>query len=73
MSAKIIDGRALADQYLGHIRARVQARVAANLPAPGLAVVLVGSDPASQVYVRNKKVAAERAGIQAHDFDLPDT
>ncbi len=73
MSAQIIDGRHLAGEHLAHIRSRVESRVAAGRPAPGLAVILVGSDPASQVYVRNKKVAAERAGIRAHDYDLPDT
>lgn len=71
MAAKIIDGRALADQHLTRIRAQVDARRAAGLPAPGLAVVLVGDDAASQVYVRNKKLAAERAGIRALDYDLP--
>jgi methylenetetrahydrofolate dehydrogenase (NADP+)/methenyltetrahydrofolate cyclohydrolase len=49
----------------------VKARVAAGKAAPGLAVVLVGQDPASAVYVRNKRRAAKKVGIQAVDFDLP--
>lgn len=72
MSAQLIDGRQLADQQLQEIRAEVDKRAGRGLPPPGLAVVLVGHDPASHVYVRNKRSAAARAGIQAHDFDLPD-
>jgi methylenetetrahydrofolate dehydrogenase (NADP+)/methenyltetrahydrofolate cyclohydrolase len=49
----------------------VDARIAAGLPRPGLAVVLVGDDPASAVYVRNKRRAAEKVGIRAIDYDLP--
>src|SRR3546814_1712657 len=44
----------------------------AGKPPPGLAVVLVGQDPASAVYVRNKRRAAAKVGIQAHDFDMPE-
>lgn len=73
MPAQIIDGRLLADQQLDDIRAEVDRRSARGLQQPGLAVVLVGHDPASQVYVRNKRSAAKRAGIQAYDYDLPDT
>ena len=69
--ARILDGRRIAEDLLDTLRARVEARVAAGKPRPGLAVVLVGGDPASTVYVRNKRRAAEKVGIQAHDFDLP--
>ena len=69
--ARILDGRRIAEDLLDSLRARVDARVTAGRPRPGLAVVLVGSDPASAVYVRNKRRAAEKVGIQAHDFDLP--
>jgi 5,10-methylene-tetrahydrofolate dehydrogenase/Methenyl tetrahydrofolate cyclohydrolase len=48
-----------------------EARVAAGRSRPGLAVVLVGNDPASAVYVRNKRRAAEKVGIEAFDYDLP--
>ncbi|TWG92560.1 methylenetetrahydrofolate dehydrogenase (NADP+)/methenyltetrahydrofolate cyclohydrolase [Luteimonas sp. J16] len=71
MTARILDGKRIADSLLDELRLRVDARVAAGLPRPGLAVVLVGNDPASQSYVRNKRRAAEKVGIQAFDFDLP--
>ncbi len=73
MPAQIINGRMLADHQLDEIRAEVDRRASRDLSPPGLAVILVGQDPASQVYVRNKRSAAKRAGIQAHDHDLPDT
>ena len=73
MSAQILDGRRLADAHLARIRAEVDTRVARGCRAPTLAVVLVGNDPASAVYVRNKRSAAQRAGIRALDFDLPDS
>lgn len=72
MTARLIDGRRIADQLLDELAVRVRARVEAGRPPPGLAVVLVGSDPASRVYVRNKRRAAERVGIRALDFDLPE-
>lgn len=71
MAAKILDGKRIADDLLGNLKLQVDARVGAGLPRPGLAVVLVGSDPASQSYVRNKRRAAEKVGIEAFDFDLP--
>ncbi len=71
MTARILDGKRIADSLLDELRLRVDARVEAGLPRPGLAVVLVGSDPASQSYVRNKRRAAEKVGIQALDYDLP--
>ena len=71
MSARILDGKRIADSLLDELRQRVDARVAAGLAPPGLAVVLVGSDPASQSYVRNKRRAASIVGIRAFDFDLP--
>ena len=73
MTARLIDGRALAERQLAAIRARVDERAARAERAPALAVVLVGSDPASTVYVRNKRLAAQRAGIRAIDYDLPAT
>ncbi len=69
--ARILDGRRIADELLDGLKAQVDARVAAGKPRPGLAVVLVGHDPASQSYVRNKRRAAEKVGIEAFDFDLP--
>ncbi len=69
--ARILDGKRIADTLLDELRVRVDARVAAGGSRPGLAVVLVGGDPASQSYVRNKRRAAEKVGIQAFDHDLP--
>ncbi|HVT31436.1 MAG TPA: bifunctional methylenetetrahydrofolate dehydrogenase/methenyltetrahydrofolate cyclohydrolase FolD [Rhodanobacteraceae bacterium] len=73
MSARILDGKRIADELLDGVAARVAARVAAGKPAPGLAVVLVGEDPASAVYVRNKRRACARVGFRSLDFDLPAT
>lgn len=70
MSARVLDGKAIADQLLERLRRRVQERLAAGLAAPGLAVVLVGDDPASAVYVRNKRRACEKVGFRSLDFDL---
>ncbi len=69
--ARILDGKRIADTLLDELRVRVDARVDAGGTRPGLAVVLVGADPASQSYVRNKRRAAEKVGIQAFDLDLP--
>jgi methylenetetrahydrofolate dehydrogenase (NADP+)/methenyltetrahydrofolate cyclohydrolase len=71
MTARILDGKGIAEALLDDLALRVKARVAAGKAAPGLAVVLVGQDPASAVYVRNKRRAAKKVGIQAVDFDLP--
>ncbi|MGB5261354.1 MAG: bifunctional methylenetetrahydrofolate dehydrogenase/methenyltetrahydrofolate cyclohydrolase FolD [Gammaproteobacteria bacterium] len=71
MSAKLIEGKAIAmDVRLG-VKARIDARRAKGLRAPGLAVVLVGEDPASEIYVRNKRTACEHAGIISRAYDLP--
>jgi len=71
MTARILDGKRIAAVLLDSLKARIDARLAAGKARPGLAVVLVGEDPASSVYVRNKRHAAERVGIEAFDFDLP--
>jgi methylenetetrahydrofolate dehydrogenase (NADP+)/methenyltetrahydrofolate cyclohydrolase len=70
-TARILDGKRIAEDLLDSLKLQVDARVAAGRPRPGLAVVLVGNDPASSVYVRNKRRAAEKVGIRAIDFDLP--
>jgi len=73
MTARILDGKRIADELLDSVAARVRARVAAGKRVPGLAVVLVGEDPASSVYVRNKRKACARVGFRSLDFDLPET
>ncbi|GAB3000755.1 bifunctional protein FolD [Arenimonas maotaiensis] len=70
MTAQVLDGKRIADTLLDDLAVRVQARVESGRSRPGLAVVLVGNDPASSVYVRNKRRACERVGIQAYDYDL---
>ena len=70
MTAQVLDGKRIADTLLDDLAVRVQARVGSGRSRPGLAVVLVGNDPASSVYVRNKRRACERVGIQAYDYDL---
>ena len=63
MSARIIDGKAIAADIRNNLKQRIDARVPAGARRPGLAVVLVGSDPASEIYVRNKRNACEEAGL----------
>jgi methylenetetrahydrofolate dehydrogenase (NADP+)/methenyltetrahydrofolate cyclohydrolase len=71
MSANIIDGKAIAADILEQVRVAVAARTAIGQQTPGLAVVLVGENHASQVYVRKKKEACVEAGIISKSFDLP--
>ncbi|MBW9258979.1 MAG: bifunctional methylenetetrahydrofolate dehydrogenase/methenyltetrahydrofolate cyclohydrolase FolD [Candidatus Thiodiazotropha sp. (ex. Lucinisca nassula)] len=71
MSAEILDGKAIAAELRAKIKAGVEHRVAAGERRPGLAVVLVGENPASQVYVRNKRKSCEEVGFQSQSFDLP--
>ena len=71
MTARILDGKRIADALLDDLAIRVQARIAEGKTRPGLAVVLVGEDSASAVYVRNKRKACRKVGIKAFDFDLP--
>lgn len=71
MSANIIDGKAIAAEVRLAVKHRVGERLAAGQRAPGLAVILIGDDPASQVYVRNKRQSCEEVGIISESFDLP--
>ncbi|MET0027478.1 MAG: bifunctional methylenetetrahydrofolate dehydrogenase/methenyltetrahydrofolate cyclohydrolase FolD [Candidatus Thiodiazotropha sp.] len=71
MSAKILDGKAIAAELRANIKKRVEERSALGLRRPGLAVVLVGENPASQVYVRNKRKSCEEVGFDSQSFDLP--
>src|SRR4051812_43436494 len=73
MPAKLLDGKALAKTMQAEIAAAVLARVAAGQPRPGLATVLVGDDPASHVYVRNKRKACEHVGMVSVHHELPST
>ncbi|KKL00588.1 bifunctional methylenetetrahydrofolate dehydrogenase/methenyltetrahydrofolate cyclohydrolase FolD [Rheinheimera mesophila] len=71
MAAQIIDGKAVAQSTRQQVALRVQQRLAAGKRAPGLAVVLVGMDAASQVYVGSKRKACEEVGFESFSYDLP--
>ena len=71
MTARIIDGKAVAARVTDEVRASVATRVAAGKGAPGLAVILVGDSAASQVYVRNKRKTTDAVGMRSFSFDLP--
>ncbi len=71
MSAKVIDGKSLAEQIHEEVRARVQRLTKRTGIVPSLAAVLVGDDPASHVYVRNKRRACAKVGIQSELYQLP--
>jgi methylenetetrahydrofolate dehydrogenase (NADP+)/methenyltetrahydrofolate cyclohydrolase len=73
MTARIIDGKARALRLTTEVAAGVAARVAAGKPPPGLAVVLVGDNPASHVYVRNKRRMTDTSGMRSFAHDLPAT
>ena len=71
MSAKLIDGKAIAQQVRAEVREEVAAWVTAGNPRPGLATVLVGDDPASAVYVGGKQKACAEVGIEGFNHQLP--
>lgn len=71
MTAQFIDGKKVAQQVRNQVRERVQQRLQLGLRAPGLAVILVGDDPASEVYVGSKRRACEEVGFTSKSFDLP--
>lgn len=73
MVARILDGRKISRELLGQIAAAVEARKEQGLAPPGLAVILVGKDPASAVYVRNKRRACQEIGFRSFDYDFPIT
>lgn len=72
MSANIIDGKLIGQEIRDEVKAAVEDRLKKGLKAPGLATVLVGENPASQVYVRNKQKACAEVGIKSFGFDLPE-
>lgn len=73
MTAQIIDGKGIAKELRASLRKEVEAFTSQGKRAPGLAVILVGEDPASQVYVRNKHRACEDVGIKTFSYNLPAT
>lgn len=73
MTAKIIDGNSIAKHIKEDVKIRVQRRIEQGLRQPGLAVILVGGDPASKVYVQKKRQSCEEVGFVSRAYDLPDT
>jgi methylenetetrahydrofolate dehydrogenase (NADP+)/methenyltetrahydrofolate cyclohydrolase len=73
MMASLIDGKAIAKQLRDSIKEKVSLRISNGQRAPGLAVILVGCDAASQVYVGSKRKACEEVGFVSRSYDLPET
>jgi methylenetetrahydrofolate dehydrogenase (NADP+)/methenyltetrahydrofolate cyclohydrolase len=73
MTARIIDGKKIAAELRLNLKKHIEARCDKGLRKPGLAVILVGSDPASEVYVRNKRSGCEDAKIKSLAYDLDST
>ncbi len=73
MVAKIIDGKTIAQQVRSEVAEKVKQRIAQGKRAPGLAVVLVGENPASQIYVASKRKACDEVGFLSRSYDLPAT
>ena len=72
MAAQLINGKEVSQQLLVDLAQKVEQRKNKGLRAPCLAVVLVGADPASQVYVRNKKTACAKVGFESRAYELPE-
>ncbi|MCB2428082.1 bifunctional methylenetetrahydrofolate dehydrogenase/methenyltetrahydrofolate cyclohydrolase FolD [Methylophaga pinxianii] len=73
MTAQIIDGKTIAAELKQKIKAATQMRLATGKRRPGLAVILIGDNPASQVYVGSKRRSCEEVGFKSESFDLPET
>ena len=71
MTAQLIDGKKISQQRIEAVAQAVKARQEKGLHTPCLAVVLLGDDPASAVYVRNKKLACQKSGIESRSYELP--
>lgn len=72
MSARIIDGKSIAADIRQQVKEGINKRLKSGKRPPGLAVILVGSDPASEIYVRNKRLACEESGVLSRSWDLPE-
>lgn len=73
MTAKIIDGKAIAAEIRQNVKQRVEHRLSLGERPPGLAVVLVGLDAASQVYVKNKRKSCAEVGFSPNHLTCPPT
>jgi len=72
MTAQLLDGKAIASALKQDLKAATALRLQAGKRRPGLAVVLIGSDPASQVYVGSKRRSCEEIGFKSDSYDLPE-
>jgi methylenetetrahydrofolate dehydrogenase (NADP+)/methenyltetrahydrofolate cyclohydrolase len=73
MTAQILDGKLISQKLIATIGEKISKRIEKGHPPPGLAVVLVGDNPASEIYVRNKVKACKKSGINSVSFKLPRT
>jgi len=73
MTAELLDGKSIAEDIRSKVKIEVETRVKKGKSVPGLATLLVGENPASQVYVRSKHKACQEAGILSFGYDLPAT
>ena len=71
MTAQLINGKEIANNLLGELKDEIDERLKTGIRNPALAVILVGNDPASSVYVNNKRKACEKIGIKSLFYDLP--
>ena len=72
MSASLLDGKHVASLRRNELKQQLEHYIAQGNQVPGLAVVLIGNDPASAIYVNNKRKACDEVGIKSHSYDLPE-
>ena len=72
MTAKIIDGKKIAQETISEIKEAISKIKTEKTNPPGLAVIQIGEDPVSKVYVRNKRIACDQVGMQSFNYDLPE-
>jgi len=73
MTAQIISGTTLSKKIKSDVASEIEHYIAQGKRAPGLAVILVGADPASQIYVGSKRKSCKEIGILSQSYDLPET
>ena len=73
MTAKIIDGKKIAQETISEIKGAISKITTEGTNPPGLAVIQIGENPVSKIYVRNKRIACNQVGMQSFNYDLPET
>jgi len=73
MTAKIIDGKKIAQETISDIKEAISKTRKKGTKPPGLAVIQIGENPVSKIYVRNKRIACDQVGMQSFNYDLPET